>query len=164
MLVAQHRGLALHVRPWKDGQKPNPCTRSPVFPAVWWLVSERPSVGRDSRAGASRGPRKTGIRHLFTSIPTVTLMVHNKDSFQKPDSPHGGLGGHAVFGLVMSISPSCSRHGRSLLAGSLCSRGRLGPQPPAGLTALDIRTGGTPGLPAGQEHQALRGRGALCPV
>lgn len=45
------------------------------------------------------------------------------------------------------LSLSFSRSRRSLLAGSLRRRGRLPPQPRAGLTVLDARTGCAPGPP-----------------
>ena len=48
----------LHMRPWKAGGKLHLCKRSPIFPATCWLISERPSVGRDPDAWVSLGPQE----------------------------------------------------------------------------------------------------------
>lgn len=134
---------------WKDGRKLNWHKWSPIFPAMCELVSEGPSGDRDSGPGTSFSPPgKPTFVHLPDSkvdvyLSHLRLSIHHttKSLFRIPrDSPCSS----GVFKIGCASFSSCSRSRHSLLAGSLRSRGLLGPPPPAGLTVQDVPAGRSP--------------------
>lgn len=135
MLAAQHKELALNVSSGKMGrhcicvngvqfsrQCAGSCLNGPLWAECWGLT----------------GPPGNG--HLAL-VHTFTLMGYSRD-FPETRQPSWRDWEHAVPICLGLFLPPAAGPRHSLLAKSLCSRGRLGPQPPAGLTVLDIRLAG----------------------
>lgn len=124
------------------------------------------SAGRDSNAGSLLDPQSTGIRppadqHHACVFKASSPECHTKRLFSV--TLLTALMDLEFLNPHVPLSLSFSRSRRSLLAGSLRRRGRLPPQPRAGLTVLDAGLAALQVPRASQAGWALKGLLPFCP-